>query len=342
MGAVTGGAVSGPEKIPSRDRGAARLHSQILWFVALCGALLISRWALFPRLLITFDEINFALAAHEFNPRLSQPQPPGYPLFVGLLKLLSFFTSNMEATFLLAALLVSAVALAALWRLCDLMAGPELGIFGALLLLFNPAFWLSALTNPVRLCFAAGAAVVGLCVWEACARKSAAWLALGAAALGAAAGARPALPLLMAPLMLWAAGRIRLRWKAAAVTLLCFGAAVATWLPALIAASGGGREFVAMLRGYSQNQMSGTSLLFGAALGDALQMAWKAIAWSCLGALSWAWALPIVLWLRRTAFDRCAARFLALWFFPGLLFYAAFHVADPDHTLAIVPATCVA
>src|SRR5262249_22126692 len=33
---------------------------------------------------------------------------------------------------------------------------------------------------------------------------------------------------------------------------------------------------------------------------------------------------------------------LAWWFFPGLLFYAIVHVGDPDHTLSIVPATCVA
>ena len=54
------------------------------------------------------------------------------------------------------------------------------------------------------------------------------------------------------------------------------------------------------------------------------------------------WALPLV--ARKNGGWRNAFlwQFLALWFVPGLLFYAVFHVGDPDHTLAIVPVTCIA
>jgi hypothetical protein len=73
-----------------------------------------------------------------------------------------------------------------------------------------------------------------------------------------------------------------------------------------------------------------------------MKMAEEAAVWSCLGALSWAWAVPFAMRKSERRPDSFRLRFLALWFLPGLLFYAIFHVGDPDHTLSIVPATCVA
>ena len=317
-------------------------RQQAIWLLALAVALVVSRWALFPRYLIMFDEINFALAVDRFDPGAHQPQPPGYPLFVALLKLLALCVPKIETVFLIASLLVSAAALVLLWRLCELIIGPNRGIIGALLLLFNPPFWLAAITNPVRLCLAAGALAVALCVWLACQRNSSRWFVLAAAVLGVCAGARPSLPILLAPLMFWAAWQIRLPWKAAALAVLCFCAAVAAWLSVLIMAAGGFRQFLEMLRVYSEHQMAADSALFGAPLRNALQMAWEALTWSCLGALSWLWAVPFVMRKAAGIFGAFTTRFLALWFFPGLLFWATFHVGDPDHTLLIIPVTCIA
>src|SRR5687767_2046271 len=95
------------------------------WFVLLVGALVVSRWALAPRYLITFDAINFALAVREFNPALHQPQPPGYPLFVALLKLLSFCLPTIETVFLGAGLIVSIVGLVFVWKMGEAIGGGE-------------------------------------------------------------------------------------------------------------------------------------------------------------------------------------------------------------------------
>ncbi len=317
--------------------------ARAIWFVLLVGALAVSRCALAPRYLITFDEINFALAVRDFNPALHQPQPPGYPLFVALLKLLSLCLPAIEAVFLGAGLIVSVVALVFVWKMGEVIGGPECGIIAASLLLFNPAFWLAPLTNPVRLCYAAGATGVALCIWRTCMRGSERWFVAAALALGLAAGFRPDLPVLLGPAIIWAAFRIRVRWTVAAVALLCFLAAVATWLPSLAAAAGGWRQLISMLSGYSHSQMGATSMLFGAPIGDSLDMMWKAIVWSCLGTLSWIWAVPILIRQKRgNIFDPLTRRLLLLWFLPGLLFYATVHVGDPDHTLSIVPATCIA
>jgi hypothetical protein len=117
---------------------------------------------------------------------------------------------------------------------------------------------------------------------------------------------------------------------------------VATWLPSLVAVVGGWRQYWIILRSYSYAQFAGTSLLFGAPPVAALHMAWQALVWSCLGVLSWAWAVPFLITKSSRGSNPAVLPLLAWWFFPGLLFYAIVHVGDPDQTLSIVPATCVA
>jgi hypothetical protein len=316
----------------------------ILSGLTLIALLVASRWPLAPRYLITFDEINFALSLDHFNPALHQPQPPGDPLYVFLLKLLSFGIPRVETLFLVSGLLLSTAALALLWAFGEAMLGPGRGIVAALLLLFNPVFWLSALTNPVRLCYAVGAPAVALCLFLALQRRSQLWFLIALAALGLAAGFRPDLAMMLTPLVLWTAFRLQPGWKTLATALVLFLLCVATWLPILSVATGGWRALYDVLRSYFVDQTRATSAVTGAAAGAAGNMAWEAIVWSCLGTLSWLWALPRV--LRRKpiiGLHPTIGRSLLLWWFlPGLLFYAAIHVGDPDHTLAIVPATCLA
>ncbi len=314
--------------------------STIYAALAILTALVYSRWALAPRYLVTFDAINFALAIDDFNPALHQPQPPGYPLFVGLLKILSFIP-DIRVLFLTAAILVSVAALMLTWRVADAMLGQGWGGVAVVLLLWNPPFWLSALTNPVRLTLAMGAAAVALCVWNALRRASPAWLIAAAAIAGLAAGFRPMVAVRMAPLIVWAALRMRIGWKSACLSLLAFGLAVCSWLSVLIFQCGGVHRFADMLAGYSNQQIAPTSVLFGASLRPVAAMAWNGIVWSCLGALSWMWLVPSA-WKSRFRKDGLVWRFLAVWFFSGLVSHIAIHVADPDHTLGTVVATCIA
>lgn len=319
-----------------------RFPSRSLIFrTLLCLALFLSRWLLAPRYLLTFDEVNFAFSIGHFDPRLSQPQPPGYPLFVGLLKLLSLLIPKVETVFLVAALLVSLVSLAAIGLLGEWIAGEGNGLAAVLLLLFNPPFWFAALTNPVRLCYAAGSIGVALCLWRGYRDRSHGWVIAAAAVLGISAGARPDLIITLTPLWIWVAWRMRLAGKTAALSIAAFAAAVALWLPVLLHASGGAREFLRMLHSYSDAQFGQSSLLFGASLAQAADMAWKAVVWSCFGALSWLWALPVAIRARRFHIHPFTWQFLLMCFLPGLLFYAIVHVGDPDHTLAIVPALCI-
>ena len=332
-----------PSGSPVRVRAAVSplWRWRIVCGVLLLGALLGSRIPLAPRRLITFDEINFALSIRQFNPGAHQPQPPGYPLFVGLLKLLSLGIPKIETVFLVAALLLSFAALILVWMLGDRMLRHPGGFIAALLFLFNPPFWYSALTNPIRLSLAAGAVGVAFCLYEALRLQSSRWLVAAAAALGVAAGFRPTLAVEMAPLALWVAVTIRPAKSALVESVAAFGVAVATWLPFLAASTGGFRALYHLLAGYAYDQTRDTSFLLGARSTAALHMALQALVWSGLGVLTWVWAVPSAARSASSLRGSLTTRFLLLWFLPAFASCALFHVGDPDQTLASVPVTCL-
>lgn len=316
-----------------------RLCLRAMFILAVLTA---TRWPLAPKYLYSFDSVNFALALREFDPGLHQPQPPGYPLFVGFTRLLHLLVSTPEHVFLLAGILAGALALMCLWQLGDEMFGAGAGIAAVLLFLFNPVFWYGGLTNQIRIFLAACACGTALFAWRAWqAGSSAKWLYASALVLGIGSGFRPALLLCLSPLLLVLAWRRRESARDLGTAALLLGVTIASWSGVLLYEAGGLAPFWHMLSDYSEAQFAGSSLLFGAPFEKAWRMAQASVVWNGLGVVSWIWAVPFV--VRRHAADslRKPWSFLALWFLPGFLFSTLVHVGDPDHTLATVPVTCL-
>ena len=302
--------------------------------------LIASRAMLAPPYLVSFDEINFAYSVQDFNPVEHQPQPPGYPLFVGLLRLFALFIPQIENVSLAAALLGSAIALGSLWAVGKCFVGARTGLIAALLLLFHPSFWFASLTNPVRVFLAAGATAVALCLLKALSsRRASRWYCIAALALGIAGGFRPDLPFTLLPLMLYTGWKLRLGFRdtlsAAGLAIL----ATSPWLAALIASVGGIRPLLAFFLAYGHQQGQSTSLLLGAAMSSAAHMAYTTTVWTCIGALSWVWCVAFR--TRDPLFTNVQRQFLLVWFLSGFLFYAVVHTGDPDHTLSVIPVTCL-
>jgi hypothetical protein len=70
-------------------------------------------------------------------------------------------------------------------------------------------------------------------------------------------------------------------------------------------------------------------------------MVQAAFVWTLLGVPAWIWALALPGRRHLCAELRRTLPFLLLWFSPAFLFFAVVHVGDPDHTLVIVPVTCL-
>jgi hypothetical protein len=300
----------------------------------------LTRWPLAPKYLYYFDSVNFALALEEFNPALHRPQPPGYPLFVGVTRLLHLIFAA-EKALVAAGLLASIAAILLLWRLGFEMFGSNGGLLAAALLLFNPAFWFGALTNQVRLYLAFCSVGLALLAWRALRTGSPGWLYAAFGALGIAAGFRPAMGVLMMPMLLWVWFRTGASPRRLMIGSCATVITVLPWVVAILAAMGGLHDWLNLMWQYVLEQFSGSSAAFGASAASAWMMAKKAIVWNGLGALAWLWVIPFSAAYFRGAKSREREMFVTLWFLPAFAFSAFIHIGDPDQALATIPALCL-
>ena len=313
---------------------------------ALLLALLVlaaTRLPVAPRYLYHFDSVNFALSINDFNPALHQPQPPGYPLFVGLLKLTYLVIPTAEHALIAAGLLLGAAAMLFLWLLAAELFGRAAGILAVALLVCNPAFWMGGVTNPVRIGLAFCSAGVAYLAWRALQNPSdSSRLYLAFAALGLADGFRPSLGILLAPLLLWVWWRTGHSVRRLLFGCVCTIVAMIPWMAATAVAVGGFESWVELMWNYAKEQFGGSSAVFGAPTTPAWRMATYAIIWNGMGTLAWIWAVPFLRARRDDALLRDRGLFLAVWAGPIFLFSLLIHIGDPDQALGSIPAFCVA
>src|SRR5438093_10220459 len=88
-----------------------RLDHRLLWIVVVALLLLTRIPAMASYLSI--DNVNLALSLEKFDPRIHQPQPPGYPFFVLFGKIVNIIFRNAERTFAVISIVVSGLCLPA-------------------------------------------------------------------------------------------------------------------------------------------------------------------------------------------------------------------------------------
>jgi hypothetical protein len=297
--------------------------------------LAVTRLPLAPKYLYYFDSVNFALAIDEFDPSKHQPQPPGYPLFVALLRLVHLAVPKVELTFPVAGVLVAAGAAVLLYRLTTSMFNERAALFAVALFIFNPPCWFGGITNQVRLSLALCSTGVALLAWRALQQPVLPKrLYFAFAALGVAAGFRPDMGALLTPLLLyawWCSGR---RPAHLAIAIACTAIAAIPWMLATAYSVGGVPQWLTLMWSYSRDQFRGSSAAFGAPTTSAWKMATQAFVWTGLGAIPWIWAVPFVR-------IRTDVKFLIAWLGPIFLFNVFIHIGDPDQALGTIPGVCL-
>src|SRR5437868_8356983 len=111
-----------------------------LFWIVLFGLLLLTRVPAMANY-FSIDNVNLAFSLDKFDPRIHQPQPPGYPFFVAFARVINLAFHNPERTFLVISLLVSGLSLGVASLLGTRMFSKWAGIAGAFLLLVNSVFW---------------------------------------------------------------------------------------------------------------------------------------------------------------------------------------------------------
>jgi len=308
---------------------------QWLTIAALCAAIVVvTRVPLQTGQLYSFDSVNFAYAIGEFDIERSQPQPPGYPIFVLETRILTALRfKNPESVLSALRLVGSFLSLLLLYWAGQRIFDRRAALIGVLLMSVYPAFYFAGLTSAVRVQLViVSTAVAGACwaAWNG-GESAAKWSGF---LLGIGAGIRPELGLLLLPL--WAVGvwRAAASWRRRSQLTAVLVLSVFAWLIPTALASGGIVKYFRINWNYLRSDSAGlTSGLLGADTATwQMYFVWLVV-WTFSGLLGL--TLPAVLAGR--ALSRMQALFLMLWFAPSFAFAALVHVADPGHVLAMLP-----
>jgi Dolichyl-phosphate-mannose-protein mannosyltransferase len=211
---------------------------------ALAGFALVAlvRALTLPRGLWEMDEVLFVRAVQRFDPLRHHPHPPGYPVVVGLGKLLDLVFHDPFASLVTLSLISSLVgywALVAAFR--RLAGGPDterVAVAGALLFQLSPAMLVQGplpMSDPPALMFLALALAAGAALRDGGGRASA--LALGGFA-SAAIGCRPQLALIVLPALAVALVQSP-SWRRRGEAVAAFTLVSLLWFVPLVVATGG-------------------------------------------------------------------------------------------------------
>src|SRR6266487_6457191 len=177
----------------------AREDQKVFWIVVLVLLLLTRIPAVATYLSI--DNVNVAFSLERFDPRVHQPQPPGYSFFVGFAHIVNLPFRDPGRTFTFISVLVSGLSLIMAFQLGKRMFSRWTGIAGAFLLVVNPVFWHSGLDGPLRPNLALFSLLTAYCCWR-CWNGEKQFAIWGALALGVGSGFRPDLIAFLLPLWL--------------------------------------------------------------------------------------------------------------------------------------------
>jgi 4-amino-4-deoxy-L-arabinose transferase-like glycosyltransferase len=187
----------------------------------LIGAVAITRWIFRSHFLYDLDSVNFALAMDRFDPRVHQPHPPGYFLYIVLGRLLNTVFHDANLALVVLSILASCGAVIVIYQMAKLWFGPTAALFAASLFLFSPLAWFHgtvALTYIVEAFFSG---LSGYLCWRIYS-GSQGFILPAAVVLGISAGMRPSSLLFLSPLFLFSLLKapLKARWVGLAVLVL--------------------------------------------------------------------------------------------------------------------------
>jgi 4-amino-4-deoxy-L-arabinose transferase-like glycosyltransferase len=285
--------------------------------VLLVGAVATSRWVFRSHYLYDIDSVNFALAMRRFDPRVHQPHPPGYFLYVCLGRLLNTVFHDANLALVVLSILSSCGVAIVIYKITLAWFSPMAARFSGALFLLSPLAWFHgtvALTYIVEAFFSG---LLGYLCWRIYCGNERFVLSAGII-LGVSAGVRPSSLLFLAPLFLFSL------WKATpkgrCIGLAALAVTLAAWFVPMIYASGGLKAYFGAL--FSLWRMvPSKETVFNSSPANSIARAFTIvfIYLLCFGAASLA---PLVALIGRTqVVDARKKIFTLVWISPALCFF---------------------
>jgi hypothetical protein len=210
----------------------------------LTSAVAITRFLFRSHDLYDLDSVNFALAIRHFSPRVHQPHPPGYFLYVWLGRLVNFIVHDANLSLVLLSIAASCGVVIVVYGMALSWFGRRAARFAGMLFVFSPLAWFHgtvALTYGVEAFFSA---LLGYLCWRvACADE--AFILPAGLILGVSAGVRPSSLLFLGPLFLFSLRAAAPRRRLAGLAVLVL--TLSGWFLPMIWASGGFKAYFGAL-----------------------------------------------------------------------------------------------
>jgi hypothetical protein len=294
-----------------------------------------------------WDSAQYALAVSHYDVTISQPQPPGYFVYVMLGRFANLLVRDPHASLVWVSV-VAGAALAALgYRLANDMFGRTCGLATGAILASSPLCWFHsevALTNILD-----GALVTALAwaCWIALRRRGD-WASIStmAALLALVAGNRQQTAVIMLPMWLYVLYRAepsRLQKFFYATTLT--GLLSLIWLVPMALMSGGFGRYLEALE--AKRALGVSYTLWGGGITNAVESA-SLLALSCWAGLLLAGLLAGAEIVRRLLRKDLSARtysdqlwLLGLWIVPAISFGVIIYTLMPGQVLSFFPALAV-
>ncbi len=324
------------------------IRSDAIITVAFALLTIVTRFPFRSHRVFNWDAVNFVLALGDYDVRLHHPQPPGYPVFVAMGRVVQLVIPDPNSALVTVAMLLSAGAVAAIYLLGRTLFGWGAGLVAALYLLCSVTFWTNGAVALAYPSLALFTTLVALFAWRCHqeGRGVTIWLPLAlSAAYAIGGGFRPDLLLFLLPL--WLFGHWRLPFRTIFLSGLCVTGIVLLWFIPTVALSGGWSGYWAVFRAYTSDDVlkrysvaeNGPRALL-VNLRDTAKYTGYAL---------YALALPVAgaaVWLatqwRHVRAGHPAVRpaiaLFVLWMAPMLLFYAWVHIGDPGYVFTFLSA----
>lgn len=309
--------------------------SELLMLVFLTAA---TRFFFRSHLLYDLDSVNFALGLERFDPRVHQPHPPGYFLYVCLGRLLNLVFHDANLSFVVLGILASCGAILLVYRMAEQWFGLSAARFAALLFLLSPLGWFYgtvALTYSVEGFFSA---LLGYFCWRID-HGEYRLIPITGVVLGISAGVRPSSLLLLGPLFLFSVRRAGVGRRITGVAVL-LATIVAWWIPMVWASGGLHVYFEALFSLWRMVPAKGT--VFNSSPATSIARACT-IAFIYVLAFGVASLAPLALVYRKQPAPTDTKRFTAAWMLPALCFFTFVFLkfVNSGYLLLLLPPACL-
>jgi hypothetical protein len=298
----------------------------------------VSRLAFRSHDLYDLDSVNFALAIGRFDPRVHQPHPPGYFLYICIGRILNYLTHDPNLALVLLSIAASIASVILIYKLALEWFGSRTATFAGLLFLFSPLAWFHgtvALTYSVE---AAASALLGFLCWRVDQGKSN-FVLPTAIALGISAGVRPSSILFLGPLFLYSLRHVPLKRKILGVAAL--GLTIGAWFLPMIWASGGFAAYFGALTSLWR-MVPSKDTVFNSSPATSMARACIIvfIYFLCFGAAALA---PLGARWSATPIEKSKKLFTAVWIVPALCFFTFIFLklVNSGYLLLVAAPACI-